>query len=418
MKRIVGWLVGTLAVGLGVGCSGSGGNDQIFSSGGSGNGSGTGGASGSGTGGTPGSGGSGAIPSIDAGNSGGSGNGPAACDDQGVPDFDGDGFAVADGDCNNCDANANPGALDTIGNNVDEDCNGTPDDTVVLCDSAIPDVGYTDPMAAAHAMGLCHVATAGDKKWGVISAQYVLANGSGSPNPLSHGLLTAFGSAVNVQEGARMLALSSGTGRQPTDPGYQPVSGADMGTTSPPPNGFPVDSPSCSVFTQGSPANDPIGLLLTIRAPTNAKSFKFNLNFYTFEFPGWICTQYNDFFVALQNPAPANAQLGNISFDIQGNPIGVNSGFLEVCTAQTAGGKNFPCQRGPGELAGTGFENHAATGWLETQSPVAPGSEFTMFFAIWDSGDHILDSTVLIDNFQFSADDATGAGTKPVPVPQ
>ena len=42
-----------------------------------------------------------------------------------------------------------------------------------------------------------------------------------------------------------------------------------------------------------------------------------------------------------------------------------------------------------------------ATGWLTTQAPIAPGETFTLEFMIWDAGDGVLDSSVLIDNFQW-----------------
>jgi hypothetical protein len=169
-------------------------------------------------------------------------------------------------------------------------------------------------------------------------------------------------------------------------------------------------------------------LELKIRVPTNAKSFTFNFNFYTYEWPGFVCSSYNDSFVALLAPPPPNAQLGNISLDNQGNPVSVNNSFLDACGCSagppcTAGGKTFPCTLGTTILDGTGFGDsatypHGATGWLETVSPVTPGSEISLRFAVWDAGDHILDSTVLIDNFKFSADEATGTTTKPVPTPK
>jgi hypothetical protein len=415
----------SLALGACSSSAGAGGNN-LFTGG-------SGGAAGSSAGGTSATGGVGAGTatggSLNLGGMSGGGGG-TSCNSGPTEDKDKDGFTVQDGDCNDCDANANPGAYDVPGNNVDEDCNGTPDDTQAACDSAITDVADTDPMNGARAIGLCHQATAGDKKWGVLEAKYVQADGT-PINPAhedGHGLLTGFGPNVNCQEGVRLLALSSGTARQPTDPGYQSVGGWSTSASSPAPPGFPIDSPACpGVTTSGGPANDPAGLELKIRVPTNAKSFSFNFNFYTYEWPGFVCTSYNDFFVALQTPAPTNAQLGNISFDSQGNPVSVNNGFLEACGCSagppcSAGGKSFTCSLGTSILDGTGFGDssyvHAATGWLETVSPVDPGSEVTLRFAVWDAGDHILDSTVLIDNFQFSADEATGSSTKPVPVPK
>lgn len=421
MMRI-GFAFGGLAVAgvaLIVGCSDTGGGGPLFQGAGGTAGAGaTGGTAGGGTGASAGTGGSGAGPIIDAGSGTGATGGGSSCNAGPDEDFDKDGFSINAGDCNDCDANANPGAFDVAGNNVDEDCNGTPDDTVASCDESITDVGDTDPNNGARAIGLCHFATAADKKWGVLEAKYTLADGSPGMNPLSAGLLTAFGQNVNTQEGKRLLALSSGTARQPTDPGYQSVGGYNASTTSPQPPGFPIDTPACPGVTTGGNANDPGAIELKIRVPTNAKSFKFLFNFYTYEFPSFICSSFNDFFVALQNPAPPNAKQGNISFDSQGNPVSVNNGFLEVCKPQTAGGKTFPCSLGESELQGTGFEGHAATGWLETTSPVTPGSEITLRFMAYDVGDHILDSTVLLDKFQFSAEEATGSTTKPVPVPR
>jgi hypothetical protein len=98
----------------------------------------------------------------------------------------------------------------------------------------------------------------------------------------------------------------------------------------------------------------------------------------------------------------------NITFDSQKNPVSVNNSFLEVCSPGTHGGKQFTCPGGTADLQGTGFENHGATAWLQTQANVTPGSTFTLTFLAYDSGDHILDSTGIVDDFRWSAEPAQG----------
>jgi len=386
----------------------------------------SGASSGSGdSGGAPGSGGSGGTGITFGGSGGGSGSGgklteapPCEPKDPNA-DLDKDGFTPAQGDCNDCTAQMNPGAFDYRSNGVDEDCNGTPDDEPTDCDATHVDVASSDAELAARVIGVCRKATG--KSWGLVSARYVKADGTVGMADASHGLLPAFGPNVKPRHGANLLALSSGTARQPSDPGFQSPDGAQMSTSSWTPPGFPIDSPSCAGVktADDNKAMNPAALELVIRAPTNANQLSFDFSFYTYEFPSFVCTKFNDFFVALQSPAPPSAQSGNISFDSQGNPVSVNNGFLEVCDpavgAKKPGGKLFPCALGTGQLQGTGFEPGAATGWLVTRSPVAGGYEVTLRFAIWDMGDEVLDSTVLIDNLSFDFGEGGTPVTQPVP---
>ena len=91
------------------------------------------------------------------------------------------------------------------------------------------------------------------------------------------------------------------------------------------------------------------------------------------------------------------------------------------------------CAAGPSELGGTGFSDTGetqcngsnvnatlggATGWLTTQAPITGGETFTLDFMIWDAGDGYLDSSVLIDHFQWIGGTKVQTGTTRPPAPK
>ena len=354
-------------------------------------------------------------------------SGPGLCPYNDATDHDGDGFSGVDGDCNDCDPNANPGAFDIPGNNVDEDCSGVPDDEPTKCDANLK-IDSTDGFDAAKAMDLCRKttsnATGKQRTWGVISATYSLPDGTTTTStnfPLGHGIVSHFGAdpqkPANSQPqlGSSMFAISSGTARNPSDPGYQSVSGFSKGFGSAPPQGYTPKTGGCSASNS---LFDGMALKLVIRVPTNANSFTLNSVFFTYEWSTFVCTSYNDYFALLMSPKPAKLSDANIVFDQQGDAVSVNNAFLQVCGPPgTYGGKNFTCPQGTSMLTGTGFEGHGATGWLTTTVPVDTlrGQEITLFAAVWDAGDGILDSTAVLDNFQWSVNGATGVTTTPTP---
>jgi hypothetical protein len=408
-------------------------------------GTGTGGGGNGGAGGTDGQGGGttqattstgmgGGFATVTTGAGGGIQCSPGGPDD----DVDGDGYSPNQGDCEDCDPNRNPNAIEVPtaddAEPFDEDCDGEVDEAEEPpCDVGIP-IDAMDPLEAARAIELCKTSS-GPGDWGVVDAKWVVADGGPPPSDpasmtnfhLGHGFLDDFGPNVELRRGDRMLVLSSGTARRPDDPGYQNVQGFTKQYSSGFPQGFPKESPACPGTFTGT-VYDPTGVELTVRTPSNATGLSFDFNFYTYEWPGFVCSQYNDFFIAILDPIPMGQSDGNISFDGQGNPISVNNALLDVCGCPEnppspclAGGKTFDCPLGNIQLIGTGFgfdtafQDHGATSWLRTTAPVPKDAEIRLRFAVHDSGDGSLDSTSLIDNFRWVATPGTTVGTNPVP---
>ena len=399
---------------------------------------------------------SGSEPNVDGGTDGAGATGGGTTIDSGQPDvviendasictpggdgddMDQDGFTPAEGDCDDCEPNVSPNAIEAPTapktDPVDEDCDGeTDEDDSVTCDDGLM-LDESDPMLAIKAVELCKVST-GPKDWGVVSAAWVMPDGSPPPATpvhaaryhLGHGIVPDFGPNLALRKGVNMLALSSGTARRPIDPGYESPQGWDKEYVAAHPPGFPKEAPSCPGTVTGQP-HDAAAIEIKLRAPSNAHGVKFDFDFYTFEWPGFVCSQYNDFFVALLMPYPAGQLDGNIAFDSQGNPVSVNNSLVRVCGCEgnppapcVANNKTYTCDLGNIELLGTGFgfdatdgEDHAATSWLQTTAPIEPGSEITLRFTVYDSGDGALDSLTLIDNFEWVLEPGTKVGTTPI----
>jgi hypothetical protein len=366
-------------------------------------------------------------------------------------DQDGDGFGACSGDC--CDVSGggcsdaelvNPGAFEVEGNDLDDDCDGEIDEASPTCDDGIAR-NSQDAMDFARALELCSVteeepADPADRTWGVISADLSRADGMGAPFQVQHVITAQFGDQIDAEEGASMIALSTGHAADADDtvPSYVPFQpGADLGTASPAPadwlaaNGDVFPNPLGCEEPWSADANDSIMLSLRVRAPTNANSFSVRMQFFSAEYPEWVCSSFNDFFVALvdstaDNPADKNIAIYDDGVDQW--PVGVNlvmiaDGLFTQCEsgdvgcAAAMGGEYGGCL-GTALLAGTGFDEFdngcgpsqthsgGGTGWLTMSGNVTPGEIMDLRLAIWDSSGHIFDSLVLLDDWRWSLDAA------------
>ena len=407
---------------------------------------------------------------------------PAPCDSATV-DCDGDGWMVSDGDC--CDKpgvcgsepeKVNPGAIEVEGNGLDDNCNGKTDlfdtEDTLPCDQALAS-NSANATDYAKAIGICKQTTENpamlkDKTWGLIDAKILRVDGSALGDPRALSIRTSFGSvSPPVLDGSSVMAMSSGIAADATQTNPGPNGGAPGGfnvstthtpdstvsltgaaqysvsdwyaTANPPlkpANGLP-DSPGCNGANDAS-ANDSVMLVLRLRAPTNAKAFSFNSYFFSAEYPEFVCTTYNDQFIALVDtpsgtpspiPNPVDKNLMTYSDGAQKWPIGINiakgTNLFAVCDAQATNPTCWDtdvsatsCELGSSQLSGTGFDIASGdtctigggTFWLTTSGNVVPGEIVEIRIGIWDSGDWSYDSLSLIDGFKWLAN-ATLPGT-------
>jgi hypothetical protein len=340
-------------------------------------------------------------------------------------DCDTDGWLTSEGDC--CDkpgvcgsepAKVNPGAIEVLGNGIDDNCNGKvdlfdPEDTLP-CDTGLASNSAT-ASDYAKALGICRVTqenppTPQQKTWGLISAELFRADGTPLGYQNAKSIRSAFGQVTpSTTEGSAMVVLSSGIAADATQTNPGPNGGAPAGfnvstshtpssnvniqscaspnciddwyaTPNPPlknANQLPA-APGCGTALGAAQAQDSIMLKLRLRAPTNAKAFSFNSYFLSAEYPEFVCTTFNDQLIALvdtpagvPSPIPNPVDKNLMTFIDSNNqkwPIGINiaggTNLFAVCDPAVSqpGICNDPqvnnqsCSLGAGNLTGTGFE--------------------------------------------------------------
>lgn len=319
-------------------------------------------------------------------------------------DVDGDGFSEAGGDCDDAQPEINPDALEFTGNNADDDCDGVVDEALQPCDGGALDAN--NPLDYALAMGLCNGEVEG--------ASFVTGQAA------TRSIVTSYGSyngPMNVPtEGSRFVHLSSGRADSSTKNSGYGFDGSTGGGCTSFPHPQPLGDPGACGDADPSTVCDKTEVQLQIRVPSNANSFTYQFQFFSAEYMTYRCTIFDDTFLALLSSQALNGGAPtNISFDTNGNVISVNTGFFEICYDDLSPSPPNICSTDPvAPLAGTGFASGSAgaTRPLTTTSPVVPGELITLRFVIFDEGDDQLDSSVVIDNFQWSLDPADGPSTE------
>jgi lysophospholipase L1-like esterase len=210
-------------------------------------------------------------------------------------------------------------------------------------------------------------ALAGDTSW-VTGAAFESRAGSTST------ALASGGVAGMPTSGAQAALLSTGDATITTAPNSSDSSGADLGGTS----------------VRGDSDFDVTVLRVDLQVPATVNCLVgLDFRFLSEEYPEYVGSRYNDAFIAeldrttWDTSGSTIAAPDNFAFDPTGSPITVNAaGATSMTTAQAAG---------------TTFDG--ATPLLTAATPLTPGAH-RLYLSIFDQGDHIYDSAVLVDNLR------------------
>ncbi len=356
-------------------------------------------------------------------------------------DCDGDGYTAAQGDCDDHDKTINPEAYDFPGDNVDNDCDGTKDNPVPNCTGS---GSQTAALDYARTLDLCpqRATTKTGRPFDpIVSAQWANVGGM-QASPKQIGRKATFGDNA-ARNGADLVGMSTGVLGDPDPRGS--ANSAIYGGLFPPQiadpcSTLPLNATDCASVNNGTggtaTANDYAELKLTVKVPSNANGMSFDFSFFSSEFNEFWNSQFNDTFFALVTTQQIKG--ANVAKDAKGRAITVNSGYFQLCPAppgpsgldpaKTGGLVNCvgqptdPTKKILGSLHGTGFAGDllsppssndttpgtvdpsktyvygGGSGWLTSQFGVTPGEQMVIRFIIFDAGDEVLDSAVILDN--------------------
>jgi hypothetical protein len=153
----------------------------------------------------------------------------------------------------------------------------------------------------------------------------------------------------------------------------------------------------------GGDANDLLWFQFETVVPGGTYGYSFDFAYFSEEFPEYVDDIFNDMFVAWSN---SESYTGNLCF--------VND---EPCTVTAL----WPTQHPVGDpvMEGTQFDGDfdfdagEATGWFQANGTAVPGELLQVTFAIFDMGDTVLDTTVLLDNFRWDCEGCTPSEVDP-----
>ena len=335
-------------------------------------------------------------------------------------DLDGDGWTICTGDCAEYGMPGlyvnpkfvNPGAMEVLYNGIDDDCDPTSSDTQEppTCSSG-EKLANVAPEDLVKALDLCRFTTENAplpvRRWGVIDAQFLHADGS-VPNAAEldemqnaqTAVLEHYGDLNHPFKGATWAGLSTGRMRDTVHHGYG--GSTSFSSTSNLPEallseyGGTLPHPAnCPVVSQ---AHDSVNLRIRIRVPTNTYGLAFAALFGTEENAQIACATGDDFALGYVAPRPTGLLPGmpaNTLDDGFANPLSANLTNFLACNP----GPVRACPEGPSRLSGTPMQR--VTRLPNQYVPVDPGTTMTFDFMVFDAENSDVDSVLLLDGFSF-----------------
>lgn len=336
------------------------------------------------------------------------------------PDVDGDGWTRCEGDCGEMDTpglfgvaaiHINPGAKELPLNGVDDDCDPSTLDSEILPPCSVQEkLTDVSPEDLVKALDLCQFTQENlplpQRKWGVIDAQFLLADGS-VPNAqqmndirnAQAAVLEHYGDFNDPINGTTMAGLSTGLMRDTVHHGYAGSTSfssvvnppanylADVGGTLP----HPANCPAATT------AHDSVNLRFRVRVPTNVQWMKYHALFGSAETTQVACASGDDFALGFMNPRPSQWPMNDVMnlLSWYGETWSVNSGYFPICSS--APGQS--CVAGPMGLSGTPMQR--INPFQDLSTPVDPGQIVTFDFQVFDGDDSSTDAVLLLDGFRF-----------------
>lgn len=239
-----------------------------------------------------------------------------------------------------------------------------------------------DSAAGAHTLASAMVADPS----GLVDAAFVAhpPTSNGYPNAISTGLREFPTSNVSFGIMTSGNAVFAATANTSTDTGRNLYGGNVRGDTD-----FDVSI-----------------LRLDLQTPTGANCLALDFAFLSEEYPEYVGDQYNDAFIAELDGstwATSGSSISapdNFAFDPTGNVISINTTGYSTMSSD--------------EAVGTTYDG--GTPILHAARQVGPGVH-SLYLSVFDQGDHIYDSAVLIDNIRYFvvANPATGCSGGSLP---